>query len=114
MDRHLLKLSTIGGKQRNMNIINTSGAMLEAFDLGRFHIEKWKTYVDAAVPGLKELCLEDLRETINAGYSWQDHYLPVLNSVVQDTAKREKALESFRHVTDTFQGSRLASFIHSF
>ena len=52
-----------------MNITDTSGAMPEAFDSGRFQIEKWKTYADAAVPGLKEICLEDLRETMNAGYS---------------------------------------------
>ena len=83
-----------------MNIINTSGAMPEAFESGRFDIEKWKTYADAAVPGLKEICLEDLQETIDAGCSWQDDYLPVLNSVMQDTAKREKTMESFRCVTD--------------
>ena len=73
-----------------MNIINTSGAMPEAFDSGHFQIEKWKTYLDAAVPGLTEMCLEDLQETMNAGYSWQDDYLPVLNSVMQDPARREK------------------------
>ena len=83
-----------------MNITDTSGAMPEAFDSGRFQIEKWKTYADAAVPGLKEICLEDLRETMNAGYSWQEHCLPVLNAVMRDTAKREKAMESFRCVTD--------------
>ena len=83
-----------------MNIINTSGAMPEAFDSGHFQIEKWKTYLDAAVPGLTEMCLEDLQETINAGYSWQDHYLPVLNSVMQDPARREKAIKSFCCVTD--------------
>ena len=83
-----------------MNITDTSGAMPEAFDSGRFQIEKWKTYADAAVPGLKEICPEDLWETMNAGYSWQEHCLPVLNAVMQDTAKREKAMESFRCVTD--------------
>ena len=83
-----------------MNITDTSGAMPEAFDSGRFQIEKWKTYADAAVPGLKEICLEDLRETMNAGYSWQEHCLPVLNAVMRDTAKREKAMESFRCITD--------------
>ena len=55
-----------------MNITDTSGAMPEAFDSGRFQIEKWKTYADAAVPGLKEICPEDLRETMNAGYFHQD------------------------------------------
>ena len=61
--------------------------------------EKWKTYADAAVPGLKEICLEDLRGTMNAGYSWQEHCLPVLNAVMQDTAKREKAMVPPESVT---------------
>ena len=83
-----------------MNITDTSGAMPEAFDEGRFQIEKWKNYADAAVPGLKEICLEDLRGTTNGGYSWQEQCLPGLNAVMQDTVKREKAMESFRCVTD--------------
>lgn len=83
-----------------MNIIDTSAAMPEAFDSGCFDAEIWEAYMDAFVPGAKEMCLEDMRETINAGYSWQEDFLPVLNAVARDTERCEKAIASFRRITE--------------
>ena len=83
-----------------MNITDTSAQIPGVFVLGRFDIEKWKSYIDASVPGAKELCLDDMQETVSAGYSWQEHFLPVLNAVAQDTVRREKAVGSFHRITE--------------
>ena len=83
-----------------MNIIDTSAEMLKAFDSGCFDPEKWKAYMDAFVPGAKGMCLEDMQETINAGYSWQEDFLPVLNAVARDAEKCEQAVASFRRITE--------------
>ncbi len=88
------------GWNTDMNIVDSSGEMLSAFRSGQFDIEKWKSYMDASVPGAKELCLKDMRETVSAGCSWQDDFLPVLNAAAQDTDKRGRAIASFRRVTE--------------
>ncbi len=93
-----------------MNIINVSAEMLNAYDSGHFDIEKWKTCMDTVLPGVKELCLEDMRETIDAGYSWEEDFLPVLNSVAQDAEKRNKAVDSFCRVTDRIEEKILERF----
>lgn len=82
-----------------MNIINLSVEMLDSFDLDSFNIEKWKSYMDASIPGVKELCLKEMQETIDAGFSWESDFLPVLNNVIQDDNKRNKTIESFCNVT---------------
>lgn len=83
-----------------MNILNTSDEMLSAFDSDHFEIEKWKSYMNTSIPGAKEICLSDMQETMNAGFSWQNDFLPVLNSVVRDEVKRNKTIESFCRVTE--------------
>lgn len=82
-----------------MKVINTSADLLSAFDAGRFDMEKWKTYMDAHVPGAKDLCLSDMRACIHAGFSWEHDFLPVLNAVLWETKKREEAVRSFCCVT---------------
>lgn len=82
-----------------MNVINLSDAMLSAFDSTGFNIEKWKSYMDASLPGTKEICLKDMQETINAGFSWESDFLPVLNAVIQDGDKRNKTIEFFCNIT---------------
>ncbi|MBQ7646583.1 MAG: hypothetical protein IJS94_04875 [Clostridia bacterium] len=82
-----------------MNIVNLSEEMLSAFDGDRFDLEKWKSYMDACLPGAKEMCLEDMQETLNAGFSWENDYLPVLNTVICDKARRESTVETFCGIT---------------
>lgn len=84
-----------------MNIIDLSGDMLSAYTNSCFDLEKWKNYMDRSLPGAMELCLADMREVLDAGYSWEKDFLPVLNAVVQDAGKREKAIASFRRVTES-------------
>lgn len=75
-----------------MNIINTSADIPSLFHKGQFDLEKWKTYMDAHVPGAKALCLHDMENCIKTGYSWQDDFLPVLNFVAGDRPRFEKAV----------------------
>ena len=83
-----------------MNVLNTSAEMLSAFDSEGFNIEKWKSYMDVSIPGAKEMCLDDLKETINAGFSWEDDFLPVLNAVILDKEKRDLTIELFNSITE--------------
>lgn len=82
-----------------MRIIDTSEDIFRAYEAGQFDLEKWKTYLDAAVPGAKELCLADLEEVLQAGYSWEEDFLPVLNAVVREPEKRREAAQNFRRLT---------------
>lgn len=83
-----------------MQIINTYPELLSVFHSDGFDMDKWSAYMDAFVPGAKELCLKDMRESIGAGYSWDKDFLPVLNAVQRDAEKREEAISSFCSVTE--------------
>ncbi len=83
-----------------MNIINASKGIPAVFDSGQFNLTKWKDYADKWVPGAKNICLNDMRDCINGGFSWENDYLPVLNSVMKDSMKRDGALESFLKITE--------------
>lgn len=83
-----------------MRIVDTSHQLLSAFEAGQFDLQKWEAYMDAFVPGAKRLCLDDMREVLDAGYCWETDFLPVLNAVARDAGKREQAIRSFRRVTE--------------
>ena len=82
-----------------LRVIDCSETLLSAFTAGRFDLERWKAYADAALPGVKDLCLADLEEVLHAGYSWEKDFLPVLNAVARETEKRRQAAENFRLLT---------------
>lgn len=90
----------IRSRGRNLNIINTSAELLTAFEDNTFDLKRWEAYMDAYVPGAKELCLQDMRDCISAGYSWESAFQPVLDAVVCDAKKREEAVRSFVAVTE--------------
>ncbi len=83
-----------------MRIIDTMGEMLSAFNSGRFRLEEWEAYIDAAVPDAKELCLDDVNECLAAGFSWENDFLPVLEAVGTDEEKRKAAIRTFHAVVD--------------
>ena len=93
-----------------MNIIDTSKGLLSAYESGNFEIERWKKYADSWIPGAKELCLADMQECLDAGYSWETDYLPVLNGVVKNADKREEAVRLFRKVTGQLEEKILGRF----
>ena len=51
-----------------MKVIDTSKESLDIFAAGQFDLRKWEHYIDKAVPGVKELCLDGMRKCINAGF----------------------------------------------
>ena len=55
-----------------MRIIDTSIGFQSVFDDGQFNLDNWGNYIDKWVPDAKELCLSDVKECINAGYSWEE------------------------------------------
>ncbi|MBR5949012.1 MAG: hypothetical protein IKZ82_10295 [Clostridia bacterium] len=83
-----------------MKLIDTSRELLSCYGSNGFDLEKWESYMDSCVPGAKELCLCDMRETLAAGFSWEKDFLPVLNGVFESDEKREAALRSFYAVTE--------------
>ena len=93
-----------------MKIIDTSDKLLSAFSQDGFDIEKWKAYMDAFVPGAKELCLRDAQETIDAGYSWEECFLPILDAVRNSGEKRTRAVRSFHEVTADLDARLLSVF----
>lgn len=94
-----------------MKLIDTSRELLSCYGSNGFDLEKWKSYMDSCVPGAKELCLCDMRETLAAGFSWEKDFLPVLNGVFENAEKREAALRSFYAVTENLD-ERLKNRFH--
>lgn len=83
-----------------MNIINTYKDIESVFDTESFNTENWKAYMDKCVPGAKEMCIADMQECVDAGYSWQKDFLPVLDYVRKNPVICEEAIKSFQTVTN--------------
>ena len=94
-----------------MKVIDTSKESLDVFAAGQFDLWKWEHYIDKAVPGAKELCLDGMRKCINAGFSWENDYLPILNAMICDEEKREQVLASFSKVTEQFLSVTFSSMM---
>ena len=82
-----------------MRIIDTSIGFQSVFDDGQFNLDNWGIYIDKWVPDAKELCLSDVKECINAGYSWEEDYLPVLNAVYTNNQKCDEAVRTFCEIS---------------
>ena len=94
-----------------MRIINTSGEMLSSFEEGHFNIEKWNNYIDRTISGAKKICTDDMQECIDAGYSWKQDFLPVLDNVFQDNEARDMAVKEFSVITDALE-DRIMKVFH--
>ena len=94
-----------------MRIIDTCPAMLAAYDGTAFCFEKWKSYIDSALPGGASLFISDMRQCLEAGgFSWEKDYLPVLNAVALRDDLREQAHDSFCRVTEHLERSLYDKF----
>lgn len=93
-----------------MKMTDTTNQMMSSFASGSFQLAEWESYMQEAVPGAKELCLEDMQECLNAGYSWESDYLPVLNAVLLDPGKRTEAIRTFRKLTDDLDAAIINRF----
>ena len=79
-----------------MNIISTYKDMESIFDTESINIENWKAYMDKCVPGAKEMCIADMQECVDAGFSWEKDFLPVLDFVRKNPVICEQAIKSFQ------------------
>lgn len=83
-----------------MHIINTYAGIPSIFDSGHFSMEKWKLYIEKWIPQAKALCIADIKECLNAGYSWQKDFLPILEFVSTHPDLCEKAVKAFYTVVE--------------
>ena len=71
-----------------MKIINTINQISNIYSNESFDIKKWKEYVSYIVPTIKEMCISDMKETIDTGlYTFEKNFLPILNSVINEKIK---------------------------
>ncbi|MGN1370128.1 MAG: hypothetical protein ACI4WX_14760 [Aristaeellaceae bacterium] len=83
-----------------MRIIDCYADMLTSYEGNAFSFEKWRVYIDTALPGIASLIVSDTKQSLaSGGVSWESDILPVLNAVAQNTALRERAHDSFCSVT---------------
>lgn len=83
-----------------MRIIDTSSDFQSVYDDGKFNLDAWEIYIDRWIPNAKELCLCDMKDCINAGYSWDEDYVPVLNAVHTNHEKREETVRAFCEISE--------------
>ena len=94
-----------------MRIIDTYPGLLAAYEGAEFSFERWKAYIDAALPGIAPLMTGNVRKTLKTGrYCWEKDYLPVLNAVLADAGPREAAHDSFCSVTKGLEDAVLSRF----
>ena len=96
-----------------MRIIDLTNNLFESFDDNRFNIERWKNYIDSNILNLKELCLKDMEESLEKGFSFNDDYLPILSSVINNKDKLNKLKESFYNVTNNLDERIIKRFNRS-
>ena len=89
-----------------MRIIDTCPALCSAYEGTAFHFEKWRAYMDSALPGASPLFISDLKQCLETGeFSWEKDCLPVLNAVILHDELREQAHDSFCRVTEHLERS---------
>lgn len=94
-----------------MRIIDTYSDILTAYQGTAFHFEKWKSYIDHALPGASSLFISDMKQCLEAGeFSWEKNFLPVLNDVALHDGSRERAHDSFCGVTENLERSLYDKF----
>lgn len=82
-----------------MNVIDAS-RIDSAYENGAFSLDRWKEYIRKAFPPAEALCLDDLEECLKAGLSWENDYLPMLDSAYENAEVRAHALASFQILTE--------------
>lgn len=82
-----------------MNVIDIS-RIDEVYENGVFSLDRWKEYIRKAFPLAEKPCLGDLEECLDAGLSWENDYLPMLDSAYENAEVRARALASFQILTE--------------
>lgn len=83
-----------------MKITDTFLNIMSSFDNDKFNFNKWKKYIDSALPGVSLMFIEDAKRCLETNkVSWEKDYLPVLNAVAKNEPLRNKAHNSFAAAT---------------
>ncbi len=98
-------------RKQQLKIYDSSAELLSAYISGRFDLDKWKAYMDQCIPAAKDLCLKDMQECVDAGFSWEKDFMPVLNAVIEDGVKRQRAVDTFRRLTEKLD-ERIPEIFH--
>lgn len=94
-----------------MKIIDTYSEICTAYEGAEFSFERWKAYIDAALPGIAHKMVSNVQKSLNTGrFSWEKDYLPVLNAAAAEEAAREAAHASFCSVTKDLERTVLSRF----
>ncbi|MCM1237188.1 MAG: hypothetical protein NC489_44530 [Ruminococcus flavefaciens] len=94
-----------------MNIVNTYPAILKAYSGNMFSFDKWKNYIDSALPDLFQILVLDAQKSLETGKaSWDRDYLPVLNNVACNNELREITYHSFCKVTENLEHTLQVQF----
>ena len=83
-----------------MKIIDSYPLALTSFENSGFSFERWKGYIDSALPGIYQILVEDVKGALRGGEISEDSYLSALNGAAQNKERLEAAHESFLKVTD--------------
>ncbi len=86
-----------------MKIIDTYSSALTSYNSSGFSFDRWKKYIDAALPGLFQTLVADAKNAqCNEEFS-DKYYLSVLDHVIQDPQQREFAHNSFLQATEDLE-----------
>ncbi len=83
-----------------MEIIDTYSSVRTAYDSSGFSFERWKRYIDTALPGLCSKLVSDAKNAIGTGEFSEDDYLSVLNLPASESDLLEAAHGSFLKATE--------------
>ena len=94
-----------------MKIINTINQIKNIYSNGSFDIKKWKEYINSIDSKIEELCISDMKETIDTGlYTFEKDFLPILNLVINEENKLEELSSNFNIVTKELEDKIISKF----
>lgn len=94
-----------------MRIINSFHALDALCARGSFDLEDWRRYIRNVKAGLEELCVQDMQKVLDTGkYSFETHYLPVLEQVYKNSRRRSQANQVFTDLSSNLKNSILTRF----
>lgn len=94
-----------------MKIINTINQIKNIYSNGSFDIKKLKEYINSIDSKIEELCISDMKETIDTGlYSFEKNFLPILNLVINEQNKLEELNSNFNIVTKELEKNIISKF----
>ena len=86
-----------------MEIIDTYFSALTSYDGAVFSFERWKKYIDSALPGLFPILAADAKSVLLSGEFSPEDYLSVLNRAARCPERLEAAHASFLRVTENLE-----------